>query len=89
MAFSLPYLLYSPYANLNSKVGFIFGSFAALSIIFAYFFVPEVRGRSLEEIDKLFTSGIPIRQFRHADLTVGTELTETGAKERVLYIEPK
>lgn len=41
ITFSLPYLLYAPYAALGPKVGFIFGSFALLAIFFAWFCIPE------------------------------------------------
>lgn len=66
VATSLPYLLNAPYANLGSQVGFIFGSVAAVSLVFAYFFVPDCAGRSLEDIDWLFDNKIPARKFRSA-----------------------
>ncbi|KAL1904345.1 hypothetical protein Sste5344_009963 [Sporothrix stenoceras] len=68
VTFSLPYLLNEPYANLGSKVGFIFGSIAAVSIAFAYFFVPDVSGSTLEEVDMLFASDLPIRKFKRSAL---------------------
>lgn len=76
VSFSLPYLLNAPYANLGSKVGFIFGSMAFLSLVFAYWCVPEVKGRSLEEVDRLFELGIPLRQFgtAHVDLETSVAL---------------
>ncbi|OAP57385.1 hypothetical protein AYL99_08123 [Fonsecaea erecta] len=64
VSFTIPYLLYSPYADLGSKVGFIFGPIAFLTLLFAIFCVPECRGFSLEEIDYLFRQRVPIRQFR-------------------------
>lgn len=63
---SMPYLLNAPYANLNGKVGFIFGSIAAVSLVFAYFCVPNSSGRSLEELDELFARRTPVREFRYA-----------------------
>jgi hypothetical protein len=33
---------------------FVFGSFLTLSVAFVYFFVPETKGLSLEEVDILF-----------------------------------
>ncbi|KAL1914321.1 uncharacterized protein VTP21DRAFT_9014 [Calcarisporiella thermophila] len=45
---------------LLKKIGFglyyIFGSFAVLMFLFTVFFVPETKGRSLEEMDELFGS---------------------------------
>jgi hypothetical protein len=49
----------SDYANLQSKVGFIYGSLSIASIVFVYFCVPECQGRSFEEIDQLFRKGTP------------------------------
>jgi len=62
--FTVPYLLSPPYANLQSKVGFIFGGITLLSFFFVYFCVPECKGRSLEEIDRMFNEGVAVRQFR-------------------------
>ncbi|TGJ82197.1 hypothetical protein E0Z10_g6576 [Xylaria hypoxylon] len=64
VSFSVPYLLNAPYANLGSKVGFIFGSTAFLAIFFSYFCIPECSGKSLEEIDELFLDGVPIKDFK-------------------------
>lgn len=68
VSFSLPYLLYEPYAALGSRVGFIFGSVAALSLVFVYFSVPDCSGRTLEEIDRLFESGVSLRKFKETQL---------------------
>lgn len=70
VSFSLPYLLYAPYAELGSKVGFIFGSIAAVSICFVYFFVPDCKGRSLEEIDWLFANNIPTKDFASTQVDI-------------------
>ncbi|OAL33785.1 hypothetical protein AYO20_06961 [Fonsecaea nubica] len=64
VSFTIPYLLYAPYADLGSKIGFIFGPIAFVTLLFAIFCVPECRGFSLEEIDHLFRARVPIRQFR-------------------------
>lgn len=63
MTFSIPYLLNAPYANLGSRVGFIFGTVATISIIFAYLFVSDCKGRSLEEINWLFENKVSTRKF--------------------------
>ena len=41
------------YGNLESKVFFIWGGLCACSIFWAYFFVPETRGLTLEQVDKM------------------------------------
>ncbi len=63
VSFSLPYLLYAPYANLESRVGFIYGGVAVLGLIWSYFYLPETTGRSLEEMEELWQENVPPRQF--------------------------
>ena len=43
VTFSIPYLLYEPYAALGSRVGFIFGSMSVLAIVFTIFCLPECK----------------------------------------------
>ncbi|CAK7210100.1 hypothetical protein SBRCBS47491_000656 [Sporothrix bragantina] len=61
--FSIPYLINADYANLGSKVGFVFGSIMVLSMFFVYFCVPECKGKSLEQVDFLFHNGTRLRDF--------------------------
>lgn len=63
VAFTLPYLLNAEYANLQSKVGFVYGSFSVLALIFTYPFIPECYGKSLKEIDYCFYKKIPLTKF--------------------------
>ena len=63
VSFSLPYLLYAPYADLESKVGFIYGSIAFIGIAWAWFCLPETRGRSLEEMEELWQENVPANRF--------------------------
>lgn len=39
---------------IGGKIGFIFGGVAMVSLVFAIFILPELAGRSLEEVDELF-----------------------------------
>lgn len=49
-----PYLISTQYANLGTKVGFIFGGLTVPLFLFVVFCVPETKGRTLEEIDEMF-----------------------------------
>ncbi|KXH50373.1 sugar transporter [Colletotrichum simmondsii] len=89
--FTLPYLLNAPYAALQSKVGFIFGSIAVCSALFVFFCVPECKGRSLEEIDRMFHDGVPVRHFGdypRSELQVNTakvvDEEEAGERQHAL-----
>lgn len=57
--FTLPYLLKAPYANLGSKVGFIYGSIATVGVVWGFLSMPEMTNKSLEEIDEMFEANIP------------------------------
>ncbi|CAG8931628.1 unnamed protein product [Penicillium salamii] len=80
VSFSLPYLMDAGYANLQSKIGFIYGSLSITSIFFVYFCVPECHGRSFGEIDQLFRSCTQLRKFHKQkqplDIIPGLEIRE-------------
>lgn len=63
VSFTLPYLLNAPYAALGAGVGWIYGSFAVLASLYTFFFVPETKGRGLEELDYCFAQGVSPRKF--------------------------
>lgn len=50
--------------DLGSRVGMIYASISAASIVFVYLVVPEMRGRSLEELDEMFQAGVPAWRSR-------------------------
>lgn len=64
--------------------------FASNTIVFMfiYFFMPETRGRTLEEIHEMFEEGVPSRKFKGficaATQAMATEVIE---KERSTHIE--
>ena len=80
-SFTAPYLTGKDYANLGGKVGFIYGSSMIVFVVLTYIFVPEMKGRSLEEVDALFAQKTPTRQFPKADVTIAQVLTEKADKE--------
>lgn len=94
VSFCIPYLLYAPYANLGTRVGFVFAPLALLTLIFAIVAVPECRGFSLEEIDYLFMQKVPLHKFqtyKHGAV-LPQEVTEQGAEklgEDGAYVEQR
>jgi len=59
IAIITPYLVDKKYANLSSKIFFMWGSLCIISVIFAYFLVPETKGLSLEQVDRMLEEVSP------------------------------
>ena len=45
--------------NLGARIFFIWGAFSAASLAFIYFLIPETRGLSLEQVDRMLEETIP------------------------------
>lgn len=60
-----PYLYNSDAAalNLGGKTGFVFAGCAGIGCILTWFVVPELKGRSAVEIDRLFQKRVPAWKF--------------------------
>lgn len=71
MNFAIPYMVNPDEGNLKGKVGFVFGGLGLIGTIWAYFFVPELKGRTFREIDMMFFDRIPPRKMgeHHIALT--------------------
>lgn len=64
IAYSTPYLVNygSGYANLQSKIFFVWFGCCLVAIFFVYFFIYETKGLSLEEVDELYMDVKSARQ---------------------------
>jgi ABC-type molybdate transport system permease subunit len=49
----------SKYGNLKSSVFFVWGGLCTAAFVYAYFLVPETKGLSLEQIDRMFEETTP------------------------------
>lgn len=49
--------------NLAGKTAFFWGTASLLTVIWAYFRLPETRGRTYEELDILFERKVSARRF--------------------------
>jgi SP family general alpha glucoside:H+ symporter-like MFS transporter len=52
-------------ANLGGKCGYVWAGTAFFCLILAYFYVPEMKGRSYREIDILFNRHVPARKWKN------------------------
>ncbi|KAI8679864.1 MFS domain-containing protein [Fusarium keratoplasticum] len=80
-SFTMPYLINAKYANLGGKVGFIYGSINFIMVVATFFFIPELKSRTLEEVDQLFASGAPLRKFSAISTKSATEMYEEEVKQ--------
>ncbi|KAJ5758457.1 hypothetical protein N7520_005613 [Penicillium odoratum] len=64
MNFAIPYMVNPDEANLKGKVGFIFGGLSLIATMWSFFYVPELAGRTFEEIDRMFALRVPIRKMK-------------------------
>jgi SP family general alpha glucoside:H+ symporter-like MFS transporter len=79
-----PYFLNPLQWNLKGYTGFVWGGTALLTLIWAYFRLPETKGRTFDEIDMLFGKEVPARKFKNYDVNTfdEQEVKEAAAKLR-------
>jgi sugar porter (SP) family MFS transporter len=63
MNFAIPYMVNPDEANLKGKVGFIFGGLALIATFGSWVYVPELKGKTFDEIDRLFAAKVPPRKM--------------------------
>ncbi|GHJ86361.1 hypothetical protein NliqN6_2763 [Naganishia liquefaciens] len=61
--YTVPEMLSPQKANWGVRIGYLFGGLTFLGMIVVYFFMPETKGRSAQEMDELYARGIPARKF--------------------------
>lgn len=64
MSVSMPYMMNANHAHWRGKAGFFFGGFNVLFTVWAFYRIPETKGRTFEELDILFERGVPARHFK-------------------------
>jgi MFS transporter, SP family, sugar:H+ symporter len=62
-AFTTPYYINKNELNWGPKYGYIWFVAGLIVSAFVYFMLPEVRGRTLEEIDEMFRNKVPLKDF--------------------------
>ncbi|KAL8409902.1 hypothetical protein RB594_008116 [Gaeumannomyces avenae] len=62
--FTAPYFINPDSLNWGPRYGFIWFPSAMIGAAWVYFFLPETKGRTLEEIDEMFEAKVGPRKFR-------------------------
>jgi len=83
VTFTLPYL-YNPIggAGLGLKIGYIYSGGCILSALFIYFYIGETRGRTLEEINEMFSQEVPARQWKEYKCNIAEYAEQSLVRHR-------
>ena len=66
----------------GAKYGYIWAGSNFCCFVFFYMFVPETKGRTLEEIDELFANRVSVRNFRTFQTAIMEEALRDVNKRR-------
>ncbi|MCJ1394678.1 hypothetical protein MMC18_007558 [Xylographa bjoerkii] len=79
--FTAPYFINASALNWGPKYGYIWFPSCLVSAAFIYFCLPEVKDRTLEEIDEMFEAKLPARKFRGYKCMIKEMVNEKVAVE--------
>jgi len=68
-----PYFMNPTAWNLEGYTGFVWGGTAFLTFIWAFFRLPETKGRPYHDLDILFAKKVPARKFKYTDVDAFNE----------------
>ncbi|KAH7320284.1 general substrate transporter [Stachybotrys elegans] len=84
-----PYMLNPTAWNWRQYAGFFWAGACFLCVIYAYFRIPEPKGRTFAELDVLFEKGISARKFASTHVDVFHESVETKVMNQYEQITEK
>ncbi|KAK5163897.1 uncharacterized protein LTR77_010291 [Saxophila tyrrhenica] len=73
--YSIPFMI----DNIHFKVGWVFGSISIVAFAFTFMFLPETKGRALEEIDAIFK--VKFNPFRSSEVQYAEAEYRVGVLE--------
>ncbi|KAF4312231.1 Sugar/inositol transporter [Botryosphaeria dothidea] len=96
LGYVTPYMVDANEGNLGVKVFFVWGSTCTLCALFAFFMVPETKGLSLEQVDRMLEETTPATSAKwvphdtFADEATRKDIAKaTGAADVYESVEPK
>jgi hypothetical protein len=87
-----PYMVDEDKGNLKSKVFFIWGSLCACAFVYTYFLIPETKGLTLEQVDKMMEETTPRTSSKwkpHGTFAAEMGMTEKDVTQTVEDIAKK
>lgn len=61
----LPYIFNADQGNLRAKTGFVFAGLCLIGVVVSWFTIPEMKGRTAIEIDRMFELKLKARDFKN------------------------
>ena len=61
---ALPYVFNPDQGNLRGKTGFTYAASCLIGAAVSWYLIPEMKGRSVMEIDRMFEEMLPARAFK-------------------------
>ncbi|KAK4124780.1 general substrate transporter [Parathielavia appendiculata] len=80
--FTAPYFINPASLNWGPRYGFIWFPSCVVAALWVFFYLPETKGRTLEEIDEMFEARLPARKFRK-HVCVGHVTQQAAEKKEV------
>ncbi|KAJ4268397.1 hypothetical protein NW762_002460 [Fusarium torreyae] len=65
VAYILPQLFNKDGLYLGAKTAFLYTGTCLVAVVLAFFFLPEMKGRTVADLDTMFAMRMPTRQFRY------------------------
>ncbi len=81
----LPYIFNPDQGNLKEKTAFVLAGLCAISFAVSFWYIPEMKGRTPSEIDRMFDQKLPAWQFstwRGDDVAITKPTSVTGRQGR-------
>jgi hypothetical protein len=66
--YAVPYMYSTADGDMGGKVGFVFGGLSVISVAVLFFELPEMKDRTVEQLDRLFEQRAPTLAFRTSEL---------------------
>lgn len=92
IGFITPYMVNSEYGNMKTKVFFVWGATCTACVFFAYFFVPETKGLSLEQVDRMLEETTPrasAKWFPHSTFADEADVSSLETTDKIQAAAPE
>ncbi|KAF4832979.1 Major facilitator-type transporter ecdD [Colletotrichum tropicale] len=88
ITFTAPYFINPSALNWGPRYGYIWFPSCIISAVWTYFYIPELKGRTLEEINQMFHARLSARKFRQfQSATISRKTSQSKADFEGIKVE--